>query len=145
MALIKCRDCGKDVSDTAPSCPGCGAPVAKKGGGTIRTGCGCLGAALLVFILVGLFYPTGERNDDTAISACVMAESFVKDRLRAPATADFSSCSDGSAVKAGDTWTVRGYVDSENGFGAKIRSQFLVKMTHQPGNDNWRATQVTID
>ena len=28
MALIKCEDCGRDVSDRAPACPNCGAPVA---------------------------------------------------------------------------------------------------------------------
>lgn len=26
MALIKCADCGKEISDKAPSCPQCGAP-----------------------------------------------------------------------------------------------------------------------
>lgn len=28
MALIKCADCGNDVSDRAPACPKCGAPIA---------------------------------------------------------------------------------------------------------------------
>lgn len=28
MALIKCSECGKEVSDKARSCPGCGAPIA---------------------------------------------------------------------------------------------------------------------
>lgn len=28
MALIKCPDCGTEVSDRAPSCPKCGAPIA---------------------------------------------------------------------------------------------------------------------
>lgn len=27
MALIKCPECGRDVSDRAASCPGCGCPV----------------------------------------------------------------------------------------------------------------------
>lgn len=27
MALIKCPDCGKEVSDIAPSCPNCGRPI----------------------------------------------------------------------------------------------------------------------
>lgn len=27
MALIKCRECGKEISDQAQSCPGCGCPV----------------------------------------------------------------------------------------------------------------------
>lgn len=29
MALIKCRECGKDVSTEATACPGCGAPPAQ--------------------------------------------------------------------------------------------------------------------
>ena len=28
MALIQCEDCGHDVSDRAPACPNCGAPIA---------------------------------------------------------------------------------------------------------------------
>lgn len=27
MALIKCPECGKQVSDKAPACPGCGSPI----------------------------------------------------------------------------------------------------------------------
>lgn len=27
MALKQCPDCGKDVSTSAPACPGCGAPM----------------------------------------------------------------------------------------------------------------------
>ncbi len=28
MALIACPECGREVSDKAPTCPGCGAPIA---------------------------------------------------------------------------------------------------------------------
>lgn len=27
MALLKCIDCGREVSDAAPACPGCGRPA----------------------------------------------------------------------------------------------------------------------
>ena len=27
MSLIKCPECGKDMSDKAPSCPSCGCPI----------------------------------------------------------------------------------------------------------------------
>lgn len=30
MALIKCDDCGREVSDRASTCPQCGAPVAQQ-------------------------------------------------------------------------------------------------------------------
>ena len=32
MALIKCPECGKDVSDRAESCPNCGCPVESPSG-----------------------------------------------------------------------------------------------------------------
>ena len=30
MALVKCEECGRDVSDKAPACPGCGCPLATR-------------------------------------------------------------------------------------------------------------------
>jgi hypothetical protein len=32
MALIKCSECGKDVSDKAAACPNCGAPLSTSSG-----------------------------------------------------------------------------------------------------------------
>jgi hypothetical protein len=44
MALIKCPDCGSDVSTEAPACPKCGRPIApvKKSSKGIPTGWGLL-------------------------------------------------------------------------------------------------------
>ncbi|WP_291657516.1 zinc ribbon domain-containing protein [Clostridium sp.] len=37
MALIKCTECGKEVSDKAASCPNCGCPLSQMvKGGTVR-------------------------------------------------------------------------------------------------------------
>ena len=30
MALIKCPECGKEISDTAKQCPNCGHPLTQK-------------------------------------------------------------------------------------------------------------------
>lgn len=68
MALVKCPDCGKDVSSTAPACPGCGRPIAMKSGpfGGLEKGVtvrpdlwhdpnvGCLGAAIVLALLAFL-------------------------------------------------------------------------------------------
>lgn len=44
MALIKCPECGRDVSDRAVSCPVCGYPIAsEKNKGTIRIKLGMYG------------------------------------------------------------------------------------------------------
>lgn len=37
MALIKCPECGKDVSDKAKSCPVCGCPISNPGVVRIKT------------------------------------------------------------------------------------------------------------
>lgn len=49
MALKKCKECGKDVSTKAASCPNCGTVIKKK------TGClGYIGAVVLVLIVLGI-------------------------------------------------------------------------------------------
>lgn len=60
-----------------------------------------------------------------ASSAQFACEGFVRDRLKAPAAADFSPFSQMSISGIGaGPWTVRGYVDATNSFGAKLRSNF---------------------
>jgi len=61
MPLIKCQECGKDISDQASSCPHCGAPTeygkkeAKKDRGKRRSnvqGAGCL--IIILALILGL-------------------------------------------------------------------------------------------
>ena len=58
MALIKCTECGNEVSTKAKACPNCGAPVKSVSNALAdlqkaSSGCsGCLGVAGLV----GLFF-----------------------------------------------------------------------------------------
>lgn len=35
MALIPCRECGKEIADSAPACPDCGAPSKLRGYGVM--------------------------------------------------------------------------------------------------------------
>jgi zinc-ribbon domain len=66
MAMIKCPECGQDVSSKAPSCPKCGNPINMKSGPfgghekgvTVRPGfwhdpnVGAIGCFVLVIIIV---------------------------------------------------------------------------------------------
>jgi hypothetical protein len=60
---------------------------------------------------------------------------FVKDRLKAPATSDFAEYRDEgtSVTKTGKTYTVLGYVDAENSFGANIRTDYTCKVRYKSG------------
>lgn len=51
MALVKCKECGNEISNKAKECPNCGAPAPKPSGGT-----GC--AAVVMLVLIGAFVYT---------------------------------------------------------------------------------------
>lgn len=60
MALIKCKECGKEISDKSDKCPHCGAPLdptaeslKSLGSGMQSLGVGCSGCATFL-IIVGI-------------------------------------------------------------------------------------------
>ena len=66
--------------------------------------------------------------------AITIAEKIVKGELKAPSTAEFCSNSEYTVSCVGNTWTVKGYVDAQNSFGATLRSNFTVKFTFSSSN-----------
>ena len=66
-------------------------------------------------------------------------KNIISDRLKSPSSAKFCTESQATIKQSGDTWTVSGYVDADNSFGASIRNNFTVVITFT--ND----TQYTID
>ena len=77
--------------------------------------------------------PTPEVNNT---AACVMAQVFVERQLKAPGTAKFQVCRDATIQRSGDQFTVRSYVDSQNSFGAMLRTDY-VAVVEWTGGDNW--------
>lgn len=53
MALIKCSECGHEVSDKASSCPNCGNPVDRKSNGSWKKP--IIGIAFFLIIIAGAF------------------------------------------------------------------------------------------
>lgn len=65
MALIKCKECGSEVSSKAATCPKCGARVAPE-----PMGCGRLiGISLLVVIIVLVFSSLSSNNSSNSSSS----------------------------------------------------------------------------
>lgn len=86
---------------------------------------------------------------------CQAAQQFVKRSLKAPTTANFPACDapgvmvKSQAIRAGDHWsptshTVTGYVDSQNSFGAMLRSTYTVQMLYDPGSRKWHLQKLTF-
>ena len=97
MVLIRCLDCGNEISDLAPSCPQCGrprdasTPPPKKPRRSYRLQ---IGLILLTLMLCYLAYQSPEdaaKKDvegDPGIAA-FQCQDFVTQRLAAPSTARF--------------------------------------------------------
>ena len=85
-------------------------------------------------------------------SAWYMAKRFVKDYLKSPSTADFGGGGFSSdyqdpkkcvQIKSDGTYVVSGWVDSQNGFGATVRTRFRVNLRDK-GDGNWSLINVPI-
>ncbi len=64
-------------------------------------------------------------NDEIAYAA----QQFVEKSLKSPSTAEFPGLFKSTVTKKGsDTYYISSYVDSENGFGAMIRSNYVVEL-----------------
>ncbi|NFG98404.1 hypothetical protein FDC49_01770 [Clostridium sporogenes] len=107
----------------------------------------------LVFCL-GIFTGCSSKIEETPeqkerkkkIEVYKASQEFVKEQLKAPATAEFPNFEDGKVVVAGDEkrYTVIAHVDAENSFGAKIRSKFLCNLKDD-GNGGYEVEFVDIN
>ena len=109
-------------------------------------------AGCLVFLLLlgGCFYFVGKMPPQTAadfekedhrILAVINAQSHIKGMLVAPRSAKWPGIMSGVDIRqharklADGTYAVRSYVDSQNGFGAMVRTYFTVRLrVRQDGN-----------
>lgn len=87
--------------------------------------------------------PAGNATPaDRSLEAKAICETFVKRQLKAPATAKFS---EESSAKVTDVeYTAGGSVDSQNSFGALLRSTFACDMTYDAAKQEWTSKSVSV-
>ena len=90
-----------------------------------------------IFLLMGFALKSGSKNIDSSsnnkvkdlsMDACYMAHQFAEERLKSPSTADFQNCYDAKIIKENNEYTVYSYVDSQNSFGAMIRTEYIATL-----------------
>lgn len=86
----------------------------------------------LLLLTAGLTACSGSSTTPSHTDAEVMCEKFVKNRLKSPGTADFPGVTDDDYAKTkvlsnAKPWKykVTGVVDSQNGYGATVRSNYV--------------------
>lgn len=80
-------------------------------------------------------------------SAFIMSHLYVQDQLKAPSTAKFISINESPSevVNIGEyTFIIRSAVDSQNSFGAMIRSVYYCELKYKPGTDTWICEKLVI-
>lgn len=151
MALKKCRDCKKEISSKAKLCPNCGLGQKASSAGEVMGGC----LILVIIISIAVAFCGSDEPDDSnswmkedKIYAYLIAESYVEKNLKAPKSAEFASTFDKpnhvSFDKESQLYTVISYVDSQNSFGAKIRSKFTAIIQRLSDKD-WKLIRLNIE
>lgn len=70
------------------------------------------------------------KAGDLSADASIICKEYVRAALKAPSTADFPLLDFTATRHAGGHWTIKSYVDSQNGFGATIRSHYICDMKY---------------
>lgn len=109
MAIITCRECGKDVSSAAAACPHCGAPVRQPR--RVKRGLILAGATLALAAAAGAAY-TAYGSDKAQLRRLVV------ERLNDPGSAQFRN--ERIVRDEGDGLYLCGEINARNRFGAMV-------------------------
>lgn len=122
-----------------------------------QTKTGCLLALIFMLIIIFVVFKaiTGFWNSlgnektsssstpsDYKMEAYVMSQDFMEDYLKNPSTAKFPWYSDINVVQTGNRYKVEAYVDSQNSFGANVRTSYYM-ILERSDDGGW--TKISCD
>ena len=145
-----CEHCGKEIDDKEVFCKHCGSKINEAKNedknkeedhkpNTKTKSIISIVVTLVIFaIIVGVAFTCcggGDSKSDkeghSEVEAWVAAKIEVEDNLKSPKTASFPWSYEEYVTKINDNdFKVKSYVDSENSFGALVRTQFRCYVTH---------------
>ncbi len=147
-AAVVCKHCGRDIPAGSPppsSLPSTAPEKANKAG---------MGCAVVILAVIGscvglaLLPESEERRLERELSnarayTSTLCEAAMTQRLRSPGTADypFGHVANVTPVTA-NRYRLRSYVDSQNGFGATLRTQFVCTVEGQ--GDSFKVVDLSV-
>ena len=145
----KCPHCKTEIDWEASICPNCHGKIT-----VWNSGKKMLVVIVILLFVIGIFNmnsvtpststsstptpvvstPSPEQaRKDREIMSLVFAKETIKKVLKSPSTAEFVDVKAYELSNLKDVWAVNGYVDSQNSFGAMIRSQWEVQLDYRDG------------
>jgi hypothetical protein len=106
--------------------------------------------AILIFMILAFGSKSSEKKpDDLKTEAFVITQTFVEQKLKSPSTAKFPSFDFQSVHLGNGKYKVTSYVDAQNSYGAKIRTNYQCTLKYNSGNwadyTNWTLLNLTFD
>ncbi|MEA5023919.1 hypothetical protein SDC9_15167 [bioreactor metagenome] len=96
-------------------------------------------------LLIFTFLVVGCGSENLIDEAQFYVQEKVKANLKSPSTAKFSKWDDSLVKKLDDNkYSVKGYVDAQNGFGATVRSNYYAEVIFV-NEDEYRVENLVID
>lgn len=89
-----------------------------------------------------------ETNDKYLVTCWVLAKDAVKNKLKSPSSAKFpfSYGSNGVSIQSsGNNYKVTAYVEAENSFGVKLKTNFVVYLTRSGTGKNAKFSVTSCD
>ncbi len=137
----KCPHCQTEIDWLATRCPHCHGKMSVTKSSTK------IAAIVIILMLIIAISKIGSSTSSTSNSTPspeqvasqrraeseVFAEDVISKLLKAPSTAKFVDVKAYELSNLPDVWAVNGYVDSQNSFGAMIRSQWEVQLDYRDG------------
>ena len=149
----KCPECLADIPKEAKKCSHCG---------TKQKQSVTAGKLILTIIVVGIItsavLSSGSSSNSSSTSRAtavsdtqvnIMAENYVEQVLKSPSTAEFPTLAFTHSDLGNNKHQIVSYVDSQNSFGAMIRSNWSVVLTYNGGDwanqNNWTLNELIFD
>lgn len=159
-SIRKCPKCKGEVPKNASKCMHCGSDLR----GWFRRH-PIISLILFVFLFGAIVGGLGEEynvsspttvrqtkpatREVTDQQAYVISQNFVEQRLKAPSTAKFPLGVYEATKDSEGNFVIKSYVDSQNAFGAMIRTTYLVTIKHKGGDwanpNNWELISILME
>jgi predicted nucleic acid-binding Zn ribbon protein len=151
--MKKCQFCAEDIQDDAKVCKHCKKEQKKAFSKKMKIVAGLLWLFVFIMIVSGINSCSNDLVVDNSGAddgkAHIIAQSYVKNVLKSPSTADFPTFDYTAYDLENNKYKIISYVDSQNSFGAEVRSNYSVILSYNNSDwadiNNWTLHELIFD